>query len=175
MTEWVNQSEYARRRGVSKVAVNLAIKKGRITLVDGKIDPERADEEWGRNSRPRVGSAPAAAPKASKPAPPPAVAPPVAANPIEPRDAPPWQESKARQAAIDADKAEIELAKMVGELVDAAKVRAAFARRISAVREGILQIPARLAPVLAAEVSLAVVQSTLDTELRAVLEQFAEA
>lgn len=184
MTELISQAEYARRRGVSKVAVNIAIKAGRITLTDGKIDPEKADAEWARNSRPRVNSVPSTskkmAPAARAPiqptAPPVTPVTPVASVPIDLRaDTPPWQESKARQAAIDADKAEIELAKMVGALVDAATVRAEFSRRISAVREGLLQLPARLAPILTGENSLSVVQTTLDTELRAVLEQFAVA
>jgi hypothetical protein len=61
---------------------------------------------------------------------------------------------------------------MRGELIEKAEVRAEFAKQAGAVRDGLLNIPARLAPVLAAETSLAAVQTLLDTEIRAVLAQF---
>ncbi|WAR46956.1 hypothetical protein [Methylomonas rapida] len=46
----LTQADYARQRGVSKVAVHKAIKSGRISLIDGKIDPEVADIQWERNT-----------------------------------------------------------------------------------------------------------------------------
>ena len=47
--ELVSLREYARRRGISHVAVHKAIKAGRISTVDGKIDPARADRiDWWR-------------------------------------------------------------------------------------------------------------------------------
>lgn len=53
---------YAERRGVSRVAVNHAIASGRLSRAsayfDGRrwhIDPEKADEEWERNTRRRRG------------------------------------------------------------------------------------------------------------------------
>lgn len=46
-----NQVEYAKHRGVSKVAVNKAIKAGRISIdADGKIDFAKADAQWSANS-----------------------------------------------------------------------------------------------------------------------------
>ena len=54
--ELVSQREYARRRGISHVAVHRAIASGRISTVDGKIDPVVADREWEANtdqSKPR--------------------------------------------------------------------------------------------------------------------------
>ena len=55
-SELISQREYARRRGVSHMAVQRAIKSGRISTVDDKIDPGRADREWEQNtdqSKPR--------------------------------------------------------------------------------------------------------------------------
>jgi hypothetical protein len=52
----VSQSEYARMRDVSKMAVSKAVADGRITLIDGKIDPEVADIQWAKNTRARVDS-----------------------------------------------------------------------------------------------------------------------
>ena len=54
--ELISQREYARRRGVTHVAVQRAIKAGRISTVNGKIDPAVADQEWQQNtdqSKPR--------------------------------------------------------------------------------------------------------------------------
>jgi len=47
-----SRREYARHRGVTVSAVQKAIETGRITLTDGKIDPEKADKEWTENTNP---------------------------------------------------------------------------------------------------------------------------
>jgi hypothetical protein len=48
MSETVTQSEYARMRGVTPAAVNLALRNGRIpTRPDGRIDVAAADATWG--------------------------------------------------------------------------------------------------------------------------------
>lgn len=52
----ITQAEYARRRGVAKSAVAKAVSEKRITLIDGKIDPEFADFQWARNTRARADS-----------------------------------------------------------------------------------------------------------------------
>ena len=54
--ELISQREYARQLGVSHVAVQRAVKTGRISTVDGKIDPAQADRQWQENtdqSKPR--------------------------------------------------------------------------------------------------------------------------
>ncbi len=38
--------EYARRKGLTHQAILKRVRSGRISLVDGKIDPARADAEW---------------------------------------------------------------------------------------------------------------------------------
>jgi hypothetical protein len=43
--ELITQKEYAKRKGVSAVAIHKHVKSGKITLIDGKIDPVKADEE----------------------------------------------------------------------------------------------------------------------------------
>jgi hypothetical protein len=53
MAERLSIRAYARRRGVSHTAVQKAIKEGRISRGDdGKIDPVKADREWGANTIP---------------------------------------------------------------------------------------------------------------------------
>lgn len=48
----LSQKDYADARGWSKQYVNQLIKKGRILLVDGQIDPEQADRALGRTRDP---------------------------------------------------------------------------------------------------------------------------
>ena len=43
---------YARHRDVSLTAVQKARDSGRISLINGKIDPEVADIQWAKNTRP---------------------------------------------------------------------------------------------------------------------------
>jgi len=57
----LTKSEYARHRhaaglpGGTPAAVSLAIKAGRLTLIDGRwIDPIAADREWAEKTRPRI-------------------------------------------------------------------------------------------------------------------------
>ena len=48
----LSRREYAAHRGIAVSAVQKAIETGRITLIDGKIDPEKADKEWAENTNP---------------------------------------------------------------------------------------------------------------------------
>ena len=162
--------------------MNYAVKAGRITLIDGKVDPVQADRDWEANSRarPRNVNAPPEYPRPpAPPRPPPAPvqappAPPPAAEPIEHGEVPNYQESRARREAAEADLAELKVRTQRGELVPVASVRAEFSRQMAAVRDGLLNIPARLAPVLAAETNVSRVQTLIDAELRAVLAQLIE-
>jgi hypothetical protein len=168
--ELVTMAEYARRRGCTEGAVRRAVKSQRITLIDGRLDPVAADVQWARNTRVRAGSRPADAdhlrlPGAS-----------TQAGSASERDADredpdAYWVVKARRERAEADIAELKLAELRGELVRAADVKASHARRLSALRDSILQLPARLAPVLAAEADAARCHDTLQAELHAVLAQ----
>jgi hypothetical protein len=71
----LSQKEYAEHRGCSPAAVCNAVAAGRISLIDGKIDPVVADIQWKANTRARIhkGRAQATtadqAPAAASPAP----------------------------------------------------------------------------------------------------------
>lgn len=160
----VTQAEYARRRGCTEGAVRRAVRDGRIALFDGKVDPVAADAQWQRNTRPRAGSAPADA--AAKPG--------AAAPDREDDGGTGYWASKARRESAEADLAELKLAEQRGELVRAADVRAAHAKRLAGLRDALLQIPARLAAVLAAEASQAVCHDKLQAEIHGVLALVAE-
>lgn len=52
----LTKSAYARHRGCDEKAVRKAIAEGRISTIDGKIDPEVADIQWAKNTRARADS-----------------------------------------------------------------------------------------------------------------------
>jgi hypothetical protein len=155
--ELVSQSEYARRRGCTEGAVRRAVRDGRIALIDGKLDPVAADAQWARNTRPRAGSEPAAAPLTAAP------------DRDGEDDGNGYWASKARRESAEADLAELKLAEQRGQLVRADEVRAAHAKRLAGLREALLQIPARLAAVMAAENSQAACHDKLQAEIHGVL------
>ncbi len=167
--ELITQAEYARRRGVDPTSVRDAVRGGRITLIDGKIDPVVADAQWQANTRKRVsiageGGAPAAAPSAapSSPTPP---------DVDYGGGVSGYQKSRARREAAEAELAELRLAEETGDLIRTDAVRSAYSRRAAGLREALMQIPARLSPVLAAESDPAKIHDHLQAELRQVLEQ----
>lgn len=164
----VTKAEYARMRGCAPSAVTRAIKEGRITVVvvDGRelIDPAVADIQWSRNSRPRADSNAATN----------AVQVPMegAAGADTDIDEPgDIRVVRARRELAEAKLAEHKLAELRGELVRAADVKAAWAKKASGLRSALLQIPARLAAVVAAETDQARCHDLLQSELHQVLAQ----
>jgi phage terminase Nu1 subunit (DNA packaging protein) len=83
--------------------------------------------------------------------------------------------ARARREKAEADLAELKLAEQQGQLVRATYVRSSLAKRSAGLRESLLQIPARLAPVLAVETDAARVHDVLQAELHQALAQFVEA
>ena len=171
--ELVTKTEYARRRGCTEAAVRRAVRDGRITLIDGRIDPVAADAQWARNTRVRAGSrgtddanlsgSGASGGRAGD-----------AGDDSEDAADGYWK-SRARRELAEADMAELKLAEQRGLLVRAADIRAAQSRRLAALREALLQLPARLAPVLAAEADAGKVHEQLQAELHQVLAHMTEA
>ena len=160
---FMTQSEYAKHRGVSRVAVHHAIRDSRITLIEGKIDPAVADVQWQRNTRTRAGTPANDANLSAPPAP----------TQTEPLGEDYWS-SRARREKAEADLAELKLAEQRGELVRADAVRSAVSKRAAGLREALLQIPSRLAAVVAAETSQARCHELLEAELHQVLAQLVE-
>lgn len=186
-------SDYARSRkarglsGGTKQAVSKAIAEKRISAFgpDKLIDPQLADTQWDRNTRARVTTT-APAPDA-EPAPDASDARPdlpelaAAAAPSAAADAPPQQlhgdpgylRSRAAQAEADARIAQMKAAELEGHLVRVDQVRAQLASQLAPVREGLLQLPARLASVLAAQSDAGRIQTLLEAEIHQVLAPLA--
>lgn len=167
----LSPAAYARHRasrglvGSSRESVRKAVAEGRITLIDGKIDPTVADIQWAANTRARVRNA------GSDPAP---IAPQPAAGPIIANDADPrvsYEEARRRRELAEASIAEMKQAELAGDLIRIDAVRHALSSKVSAMRDSFLQIPSRLSPQLAATNDSIEIARLLEGEIRQALEQ----
>ncbi len=156
----MTQAEYARHRegrgmsGGTRQAVARAVEAGRISTIgeDKLIDPKVADIQWEQNSRARASTKPATAPLPlgggpDRPA----------ANeaPASPQSAPAapavsgqtlYQDFRTRREAAEAEKSELELAKMAGRVIERVPAQQAVYDAFHALRDSILAAPRRVAP-----------------------------
>lgn len=165
----MTQSEYAKHRGCSGVSVHKAIKAGRISLIDGKIDPAVADIQWAANTRARVTARPPSSVEATPPSSAPEK-PAIGAEPLEAKSEDYW-DARSRRETAEAAIAEMKEAEMRGSLIRVDAARSAWAGKVTSARDALLQIPSRLAPVLAAESDMEKVAELIEGELRQALHQ----
>jgi len=160
----MNASAYARHRGVSHVAVLKALKAGRIAKEpDGMIDPIKADALWNKNTNP------AQQRKASKQT--------VVERPVETpavSNGPSYAQSRAIKEAYNARLAKLEYEEKSGILVRTDTVKVSWFNVLRVLRDRTLNLPDRLAPILAAEMDPKQVRELLDTELRQILNDVAD-
>jgi hypothetical protein len=170
----VTMSEYARMRGCTHQAVSKAAKAGRISLIDGRIDPEVADLQWARNTSPeqQQRGAPGQFELTQQRAQEALHGAQTAANPSLPTegtdeaDSPALVREKSETERVRRDLLTLELAEKRGELVRVADVERAYAAKLAAAREAIEALPDRLASQLAAIDDPAKVHLLLTDELR---------
>lgn len=182
----VRKGEFAKAKGVTPAAVTHAIRSGRLNgaLVteNGKqlIDLERGlalwDERTLRNNNAKVGTpAGAAAAHAAAPAPAPTHAQLRAYIEALPEDAiPDLNESRARREHYQAEQAKLAALQGRGELVPVAEVKAQAFALARSVRDGLMGIPDRLAPMLAATQDARQVHHLLSEEIRVALRVLAD-
>jgi len=167
----VSLRAYAKHRGVTLKAVQKAIQSGRIrTTSDGKIDVDRADADWVRNTGPRQASIASSSP-APRRAQTPAESPrpePAAAGPLD------YARARAVRENYLARLAKIEFEERSGKLVSRDEVQVAAFNKFRTFRDGMLNIPDRVAAVLAAESDPVRVHEILATEIRKALLEFAD-
>ncbi|MCX8017776.1 MAG: hypothetical protein N2690_07775 [Rhodocyclaceae bacterium] len=154
----VSIREFADRAGVSHTAVRKAIERGDVVQeADGSIDPQR-NAAW----RPR-----AQARRSSETA---ATAPDTAGG------IPDYAKSRAIREAYAARLAKLEYDEKSGRLVSADEVRIEQFRLARALRDRLMQLPAKLAPeivaLVAADPDATAVETMLETELRELLDEF---
>jgi hypothetical protein len=161
---------YAKHRGVSLRAVQKAIQSGRIQpTASGKIDIEVSDAQWQRNTGPRPTTR-TAPPSAKTNAARQLVEQPLRADtPGQPG----LDYSRARAVRENylARLTKIEFEEKSGNLVSKQEVEVAAFNRYRTFRDNMLNIPDRLAALLAAEVDPASIHEMLTGEIRRALQE----
>ena len=176
----VSQRAYARLRGVALSAVQKAIATKRITPnPDGSIDPERANQEWERNTfagktlhqqatRPQV--VPLSAPPPPRggsgmPSQPEVSSDPVAA----------YLRARAVSETFKAKTAQLEYEERAGKLIQATKAGEYAANWSAIVGDALSAYPDRVAPLVAAAKTEAEIHRILAGETNALRRKMAKA
>ena len=178
----VSLRAYAKHRGVTLKAVQKAIESGRIrTNADGKLDTDRADADWARNTGPKVkrtaAPVPAAAARAEQPRPEPA------GGGLD------YAMARAIIANYEARLVKLDYEERIKKLVNSDEVSVAAFNLFRMFRDRMLNTPDRVVGALLAEfrealraagvnadtISLEKVHGILMAEVRSSLEEFADA
>jgi hypothetical protein len=167
----ISLREFARRNGVSAEAVSKAVKTGRLPAHDGKLDPVEAQAAWDR------GRDPARAGRKLKPEP--QTSPAGERPPSAPASFPSgfgghsFSEVKTRREQVLLARDQVELKRLLGELVDATQVRREIDSMIYNVKSKLLALGHKLAPRLAVENDAARCKEMVDDEIRQILTDLA--
>ena len=146
ITMLLSRREYAVHRGVTVAAVQKAVETGRISLIDGKIDPEKADKEWTENTNPAYNT-------------------PRTDNGLST----PYHKSKIMKTTYDAMLKKLEYEERAGKLIPIAQVQAeAFAAARTA-RDHLLMIPRRIAPQIINQTNISDIEYILKQEITSAL------
>ena len=164
----ITKSAYARHRGCDEKAVRKAVTEGRISLIDGKIDPAVADIQWAQNTRARA--AQVVAPSADRELPLDAPAEVPEASTQRAVQEPGYMAFRSRREEADAQIAEMNAAKMRGTMVMRQDVDRAFFEIGREVRDRLAACARRIASEVAATSSAEACESIVDREHRIVLE-----
>ena len=171
----ITQSEYARRRGVAKSAVAKAVAEGRISLIDGKVDPAVADIQWSQNTRARADSGRNGATNAAGEALAPAAAPDAPTAPDSPpsKDAG-YHELRARRELAAVEREERENAKEAGRLVDRAIVERAVFDGFRQLRDAVIACAPRVSPKVIGMADAREIEHEVVAELRRAFQGWEE-
>jgi hypothetical protein len=172
---------YARRRGVSHVAVLRAIKQGRVPVeADGTIDSAKADASWQRSTDPgRAKSKPSTSAEKLRPVGQAALG--SVRETLKEQGLPAggnvtFVQARTAHEIAKAHLARLRLQRMKGELVDRARAMALVFRLAREERDSWCTWPARVAALIAAELGVEAhaVQKLMETHVRAHLGELAE-
>ena len=172
----VSLRAYARMRGCTEGAVRKAIAAKRITPnTDGTIDPERANQEWERNtfagktlhtaSRPTAAPPRATAQSSAIPQSPELTSDPIAA----------YLRARAVNETFKAKVAQLEYEERAGKLIQATKAGEYAAEFSAIVGDALSAWPDRLTPLVAASMEESVVHKILGNEVAALRRKIAKA
>ncbi len=163
MSQPIKRAELARRLGLSKARITVLAQQGMpVTSVE-------AAQAWRAANVATYVRSDGANPALQQPGAPPSPA----SLPLEPA---PMLREQLLSARLDRERADARFAMLraaeeEGQLIRKDAVRAEHAKRLVGLREALLQIPARVAPVLAAESDQGRCHDIVQTEIHAVLRQ----
>jgi hypothetical protein len=159
-------SDYAAHRGVSRVSVHNALNAGRIEKEpDGTIDVDKADAAWEQNTHPtrRRKTKKDVARRTERPIDSPIV-----------NSGPSFAQSRAIREAYNARLAKLSYEEKSGSLVKIDLIKVAWFNTLRVLRDRILNMPDRMAPLLSAESDPKVIRDLLDKDLRQILSDAAD-
>ncbi|MBP5957004.1 hypothetical protein ICA16_15130 [Pseudomonas anatoliensis] len=167
----LSRTEYAASKGWSRQYVGKLAKQGRLIYAsDGKIDVEATDqylEMTGDPARSNAGTRIAPAIRTSVQH--------IETGPLVhsavPHAAPDYHHAKTRLALAQAERAETDLQKITGDLVDREVVDEAAFVSGRMTRDLLLSLPPKLAPVLSAMTNTWDIEKHLLSEIRQALEE----
>ena len=157
---------YARMRGCSLTAVQKAISSKRITtLPDGTIDAERANQEWTKNTFAgqtinKAQTAPSPMHESTA----------ASGDPVTA-----YLRARAVKESFAARTAQLEYEERAGKLIPAARAAEYAAGFSSIVKDGLMAMPDRLAPMLAAVDDEKAIHRMLVAEVSAALRKVSKA
>jgi hypothetical protein len=172
---------YARRRGVSHVAVLRAIKQGRVPVEpDGTIDPAKADPSWERSTDPgRAKSKPKVSAEKLRPVGEAALG--SVRETLKEQGLPAggnvtFVQARTAHEIAKAHLARLRLQRMKAELIDRARATALVFRLAREERDSWLNWPARIAALIAADLGVEAhaVQKFMEAHVRGHLAELAE-
>jgi hypothetical protein len=171
----VSIREYARSRGISHPAVLKRIKSGKLSTVNGQIDPEVADREWAANrDQAQQRQKPAAAKPDPPAAPRPSAAPAARQAPALPQDGRTFNDARTKREWVRLEREAMALAKEKRKLLDGDEVRQAVGIMIAEVRQKLLQIGPELGMKLALETDAVACREMVDARIFQALAELAE-
>jgi hypothetical protein len=184
MAATVGTSQLAAQLGISRQRINELARKGKVQRErDGRWDPEKVKAALGRNLdiHQKAPSLTETTPPAAVPAEKPTATPvarvvTVKAQSTDGEEAPQFSlaEAQLKHELAKASRAEYEVARLRGILIDAEEASIEWQRQILAARKHALQVPGKLAPKVAAESDVLICQHLIEREIRAMLTELSE-
>src|SRR3972149_10734126 len=166
-SQWISLREFARRCNRTHRAAQVAIASGRIPAsavrrsARGRIvavEFREGSGSWRQNSAPRVNQPPVAI-----------------AGDLAGQGTDTYSAARTAREGANAKLAELEYLKTIGRVVAVEDVKKSWFRRLRMMRDQLLDIPARLAAVTAAESDPHRVEQLLTAEITRVLHELADA
>ena len=156
----LSQSQYARRRGKSRQYIGKLAKAGVLVMRGGLVDAEASDQVLDGDAPTGSAAAEVTAPEShyQEPAPVPSMA------------GGTWHQARTADKVYQARLRRLEFEKAQGKLIDADVIRKELVDANRALRDGLLAIGPRLAPILAAEMDQKKIEAMLVKEIRRELE-----